>query len=215
MATRKPTSKANTNAVSAIYFAGGKEQTITLQAHTITRDDIKAALSGASSIDEALTYALLSGSALPITGSDFLKQAKAAWIESGRSATEFHKDKVGVYKIIQTAERVRKTNDVELLTAWTQYVADKQADYADKKKTADAEGKKIAALRIQSPTVNGLAKIVRPESEEVSAIEKAVKFLQKAIDALDADEKLTKAQQQFHSKLIAALADPEAKKHQS
>jgi len=84
-----------------------------------------------------------------------------------------------------------------------------------RKTTADAEGKKIAALRIQSPTVNGLAKIVRPESEEVSAIEKAVKFLQKAIDALDADEKLTKAQQQFHSKLIAALADPEAKKHQS
>ena len=214
MATRKPTSKANTNAVSAIYFAGGKEQTITLQAHAITQDDIKAALSGASSIDESLTFALLSGSALPITGAEFLKQAKAAWIESGRSATEFHKDKVGVYKIIQTAERVRKTNEGELLTAWSQYVTDKQAAYADKKKVADAEGKKIAALRIQSPTVNGLAKIVRPESEEVSAIEKAVKFLQKAVEALDADEKLTKAQQQFHSKLIAALADPEAKKHQ-
>jgi hypothetical protein len=209
------------DSVSVSYIANGQEQAITFKAQAITSDDISGIIKGRN-ISDAYLFALFTGAPLPMTASEFSKALKAQHDADHAHLPKeerppFNRDVYPAYQLVKKADAIRKLHNGELTEIWADFIETKKAEYAEKVKIAKAEDKKIDALRIQSPSINGLYKIVsamyRTVTEE-SAIEKAVKFLQKAIDAMDSTEKLTKAESQFHSKLIAALADPEAKKYQ-
>jgi hypothetical protein len=200
-------------ALTVNYIAQGKVQHLSIEASKITDDAIKSALSGSSSIDDGLTYALLSGAELPITSAEFLKTARKIWTVINPD-TPFNKDVIPAYKFVQIAERIRKENAEPLLEQWNAYVASVDAENTAKRKEAEKTKAKFSPKRVATPSVNGLARLVRGESEQPHYMAKAVGFLVKAIGALDAVEKPSKAEQGFHSKLIAALADNEAKKYQ-
>lgn len=209
------------DSVSVAYIANGKEDTVTFKAQAITADDISSIIKGRS-ISDAYLFSLFTGAPLPMTAPEFSKALKTQHDADHAHLPKekrppFNRDNYPAYQIVKKASAIRKLHDGELTKVWADFIENKKAEYDVKAKMAKSEDRKIDALRIQSPSINGLYKIVsamyRTITEE-TAIEKAVKFLQKAIDAMDSTEKLTKAESQFHSKLIAALADPEAKKYQ-
>jgi len=201
----KPEAKAKgktkpASSIDASYIANGKVQSIKLVASNITPEAIEAALNGSSSIDEALTYALLSGADMPITSKDFLKSAREIHTASNNPAP-FNKDKIPAYKFVQIAERIRKDHSEPLLEQWNEFVISVDAENTAKRKEAEKADKKPSLKRVVPPSINGLARLVRGEAEPVHFMTKAVAFLQKAIETIDTNENLSKAEQAFHGKL--------------